>query len=482
MADLLPLIAIYAIFCIVWVAFAHWIAPAMIVAAYDTLQPSATPLIDASIDAVPLAAILHLGIVLFIRAIDRKHKAPPDTAEVDSRINVVLVVFSAVFLAISILAVAVPGGDYGSYVNQWNGVLAGRPWDSELYNAYGPLFNLLAPLLWISLLANKLLFAVAYLLYVIWLIKDFGAGRGLVALSWPVVVLWLINPFPWVVIAYFGHFDVLVAVACVAAVHGQMRGKDIFSGACLAIGILLKFLPIVILPFLVVDERRFRFRLFFSCVVLVISSFAISVLVWGSSTFSPLTFAATREPDLSIYNLLSHFRVLPNAAADWLEKLLLLTAGLGTFTWCVVRQTSPALSASLAVLVTLLFYRIGYIQYQLVLYLLISYWAVSEWDKLKRYTILESLLVCYFGLLAIIATCKWLGFEVYRHDPNLAVLPFLRIEHFTLVALLRFLAGFALLASLIQFSASTTRRPSAKSVVRETLAGTEGASTSDAGL
>jgi hypothetical protein len=472
MTDLLaPLIVIYAIFCIVWVAFAHWIAPAMIVATYDILTPS-FPLghylesWSVRADAVPLAAILHLGIVLFIRAIDRKHKAAPDTAGVDSRINVALVVFSAVFLAMSILAGL--RGDYADqdhfgYVYQWKWILAGRnPWDPELENAYGPFFNLLAPLLWITVLANKLLFAVAYVVYVIWLIKDFGVGRGLVALSWRVVVFWLINPFPWVLIAYLGHFDVLVALACVAAVHGQVRGKDIFSGACLAIGILLKYLPVVILPFLVVDGRRFRFRLFFSCVVLVISSFVISALVWGRSTFSPLTFAATRLPQYSIYNLsLLFFRVSP---ADWLEKPLLLTAGLGIFTWCIVRQTGPALSASLAVLVTLLFYRAGNIQYQVVLYLLISYWVVSEWEKLKKYTILESLLVCYFGLLAIV------DFGIWSGHSNIYFM------------LLQFLAGSALLASLIQFSAYITRRPPTKSLVRGTLASSEGGSSSDAGL
>ena len=479
MAKLLSLIAI---FCIVWVAFSHWIVPAMIVAAYDARIPSILNFFglqksfplghyleswSVNANAVQLAAILFFGIVLFIGAIDSKYKAPPDTAGVGSRINVVLVVFSAVFLAVSVFSGL--RGDHFGYVAEWNEVLAGRnPWGLEEYfNAYGPLFNLLAPLLWITVLANKLLFAFAYLLYVIWLIKDFGMGRGLVAFSWPVVVFWLINPFPWVEIAYYGHLDVLVALASVAAVHGRVRGKDIFSGASLAIGILLKYLPIVILPFLVVDERRFRFRLFSCCVVLVISSFVITVLVWGRSTFSSLSFAATRDPIASIYELPSHVRYLPNV--DWLEKPLWLTAGLGVFVWCIVRQTGPALSASLAVLVTLLFYRVGYINYQMVLYLLLSYWAVSEWEKLKKFPILESLLVCYFGLLAIVDVGIWLGFEGYG-------------RYHMAVVLANFIAGCALLASLIQFSAYTTPRPSAKSLMRGTLASTEGASTSDAGL
>src|SRR5262249_17335593 len=173
--------------------------------------------------AIQLAAILHLVIVLFIRAIDRKHRfLPLDTARVDPRI--ILVVFSAAFLAVSILFGV--RGDYEAYLTEWKNVLDGQnPWRGVVpYNAYGPLFNMLAPLIWISPLANKLLFAFAYLGFVIWLIRDFGTGRGLAGLSWPVVVYWLINPFPWVEITYYGHLDVLVALACVAAVHGQVRG------------------------------------------------------------------------------------------------------------------------------------------------------------------------------------------------------------------------------------------------------------------
>jgi hypothetical protein len=115
------------------------------------------------------------------------------------------------------------------------------------------------------------------------------------------------------------------------------------------------------------------------------------------------------------------------------------------------------------VLVTLLFYRIGYVWYQLVLYLLVSYWVVSEWEKLQRYNILKSILVFYFGLLGIIAD------PVFWDDYNV------------IVALLKFLAGCVLLASLFQFSAYTTLRTSAKSLVR-TLASSEGGSTSDGAL
>ena len=359
--------------------------------------------------AVLLAAALHFVIVLFICSIDHKHRVRfLDAARPYSHANVVLVVFSAAFLALTVFSGA--EGDYAGYLDQWMAVLRGDDpwgnWGSEEFNAYGPLFNMLAPLAWVNPLANKLLFAFSYLVFVIWLIKDFAPRQGFDALSWPSVGLWF-NPFPWQQIAAFGYFDVLVSLACVAAVHSLIGRKDGVSGTYLALGILLKYMPIVILPFLVFSERRFHFRLLSFCVGIVILGLVVSVLIWGTSTFLPLTFAATRHSFWSIYNVLAanHSPLRPfldSPNVDWLEKPLLLTAGLVTFTWCMLRQIEPALSSAIAILVTLLFYRVGLIHYQMVFFSLILYWAVSNWAQLKEHSVLATSLVGYFGFLAIV--------------------------------------------------------------------------------
>jgi hypothetical protein len=461
MARSLPVMAVYVTFCLVWAGFAYWIVPSIIAAAdagkipsiLKSFQGGSSSPVELHIGgwsviscAVPLAAILHLAIVLFIRAIDRKHPFPPfEIAVRGSRTNLVLFVFSAAFLALCIVSGA--RGDYVAYIEEWTDILEGRdPWrmvGGVPYNAYGPLFNVLAPLVWISPLANKLLIAFAYLAYVTWLVKDFGMDRGLIPLSWPAIIFWLVNPFPWIEIAIYGHLDLLVALACVAAVHGQVRGKDVFSGACLAIGILLKYLPIVILPFLMFNKRHFRFGLFSSCAILVIAGLFLGTLVWGTSIFGPLMFAAGRRPIASIYEFLSAIpplhllRNTPNL--NWLEKPIWLTAGLSVFIWSIVSPIGPAFSAVLAVLVTLLFYRVGYTNYQMVLFLLISYWAVSRWQQLKEHCVLAAFLVGYFAFLAAVDMAIWLGLEGYN-------------RYSMVVVLLKFLLGCALLASLIQFS------------------------------
>ena len=152
---------------------------------------------------------------------------------------------------------------------------------------------------------------------------------------------------------------------------------------------------------------------------------------------------------MSIYILLDSTRYSPLRLfwdppnAEWLEKPILLIAGLGVFAWCMLRRTGPALSAALAVLVTLLFYRVGWSNYQMVFFVLISYWAVSEWERFSKHSVLVALLVGYFGLLTVVDLARsfdMVGDIFYSNNG---------------IILLRFLGGCALVAGLVQFSART---------------------------
>jgi hypothetical protein len=76
----------------------------------------------------------------------------------------------------------------------------------------------------------------------------------------------------------------------------------------------------------------------------------------------------------------------------------------------------------------------------MVLFLLVSYWAISEWEQLKEHSFLVALLVGYFGFFAGLDIAMWSGLQGYGH-------------YSMVVVLFKFLLGCALLASLIQFSA-----------------------------
>jgi hypothetical protein len=459
--QVLKLIAIYAIVCLIGSAFLYLVVPNVIASTYNEpilsllkwLFPDRKlapiqhylDLWGAVCTALLIATILHLGLVLFIQRIDRKHQLLL-LGRADVSTNTVLIVFAAMFLALTIFSGI--RGDYLSYLSEWKVVLAGRvPWLYRPVNAYGPLFNVLAPLVWLNPLANKLLFAFSYLCYVIWLIKDFALRRGMIALSLPWLVFWLLNPFPWVQIAYFGYFDVLVALACVAAVHSFINRRDGACGTYLALGILLKYLPAVILPFLAFNDRRLHIRMLGLCVGLVTFGLAISIAIYGKSTLFPLLLAATRPSTWSIYAGLastqSPLRLVwdwPSVdSLDWLEKPLLIPAGFAVFLWCFVCRTRPALSAALAVLVTLVFYRVGFINYQMVLFLLISYWVVSEWQELLKNTMLVTSLVVYFTLLSVLNLINWGGYTMDIFYSSLAIF--------------KFILGCILLLVLAQFSA-----------------------------
>jgi hypothetical protein len=419
-----------------WAALARWIVPPLLLAEHPG------PLIEAlkrSLHAPPVAFLvqdplaqwrefswavlialaLHLTIVEILRRYDRRTGGPGSSrpSRAASRSSLALATVAAAFLAVTILAGA--RQDYFFYLQIWFHVRRGDdPWfvvpginGLAPLNAYGPLFNPLAPLAWINPLAPKLLFAYAYILFAIAQIKGFAAGRppsglrtiGLAALFW--------NPFAWVEIAFYGHFDILVGLACLGAVRAWDRGRDIRSGACLAAGALLKYLPIVLLPFLALDRGRLRPRFLSVALATIALGLGLSYQVWGLSTFSPLKLAATRfSTTLSIfyflrgrYSPLPRLGIRPNV--DYLEPWVQFLALLRVWSWSRVRRPGVEASAVVAVATVVLLYRVGFPQYQMVPFVLASAWALGQWERLRRRTALAVAMACYFGWLA--------AFDVY---------------------------------------------------------------------
>jgi hypothetical protein len=421
----IPLITVYGALYAVWVALVFEVMPDFAA-------------------AVLIATILHLMIVLFIASFGGDHRPKAfDAAKKDACGNIVLIGFSAVFLAAT--AIIGSAGDYRAYTSQWASILQGhQPWNlnEHDFNAYGPLFNVLAPLIWFNPVANKLLFAFSYLVYVIWLIKGYAPKRGLEVSEWFWAGFLLLNLFPWEQIAYYGYFDVLVGLACVASIHSFVGRKDALSGTYLASGILLKFMPIVILPFLAFDRRRFHFRFVVGCVASLVLGFLASILIWGASTFTPIVFAATRRSsNTSIYSVMNstHWLLWVTPDAARMEPPLLLAAGLALFAWCMLRQVGPLLSSTLAILVTLLFYRVGFCNYLMVFFCLVTYWAVSEWQRFRNRIVLAVLLFGYFNFLAITDFAWWWGIRrnIFHSATANDLLMFL-LGCWVLVELLRF--------------------------------------------
>jgi hypothetical protein len=425
------LVAVYLILGIGASLLAFWIVPPLLIQAYHGRGPRLLTWLLAgrsarhSVEhyenlwysfatAALFAGLFHLVVVA--------------TAQPMRRWRTAFALFALAFLGLTVVSGA--RHDYVADLEIWRRVLRGEdPWwilpDRRApLNAYGPLFNVLAVLTLTNPLIPKLLFATAYLLFLTWIAKANrarGANRGIT--TWGILAL-MANPLPWVEIAYFGHFDVLVGVACVAAVVGQGRGRDRWSGVSLALGVLLKYIPIVALPFLTVEGKRLRLRLAGAAILTILLGMTLSVLTWGSSTFRPLTFAAKRGSNLlSIFRFLKgHYSPLrliwesPNL--DRLATPCLAVAGLAVFAWCWKRRVGPATAAVLAVLSTLIFYQVGFPQYHVILLMLGATWAVREGPDLRaepklRLTI--GMYLAFFGTFEVFMAA--IGGVVHPEDP-----------------------------------------------------------------
>ena len=429
----LLLIALYGAILAGWFSFARWVAPPIVASAHQGHSSavlnrlvqdtrSAAPLATTVLErwghfagAVLLAGLLHLAIVLLICLHD---PASTDQGSSPRRglerwANPVLILLSFAYLALTVRRGGIQ--DYYFFLQMWREVQLGRdPWfyaygvfGKYPMNAYGPLFNIFAIPALVNPLLPKLLFAGAYLVFAIWLIKDRGQDWLRASLLWPLLVVWFWMPYCWVEIANFGHFDVLVGLLCAAAVEARFRRRDVISGVFLGLGVLLKFMPIVLLPFLILDRGRPRCRLLSAAAVTIALGLGTSVLLWGPSTFRPLIFAAERSSHhLSIYRFLkgpySPLRWIDlNEDADQAAPVFLLTALLWTWRLAQKRMIEPAPSAVLAILVTLMFYQVGFAQYHMVLFVLASYWMLSDRGAIREAIPVWIALGCYFGWLSI---------------------------------------------------------------------------------
>jgi hypothetical protein len=364
-----------------------------------------------------------------------------------SRVHLALGVLCVLFIAWTITSGIRPGA-YTDYLAEWREVLAGHdPWQpsgATPLNAYGPLFNALALLARLDPIAPKLLFAAGYVAFVAWLVMRKAPDRS-PRRTHAIIALCLLNPFPWVEIAHFGFFDVLVGIACVGAVHAARRGGNQLAGVLVGMGILVKFLPVVVLPVLASAGRRLRPNLVGPAVLVASAGMAASFALWGPSTFDPLRFAAGRSPVLSIYDVLgsvdSPLRLGLKFELASLEKPLILAAEAALLAWCWWRKAGPAVSALLAVLAVLLFYRSGYNNYQMMAFYLLAYLFAAAQDEFRMTRGLLLALCAYLGALAAIDA----GYPVVRRIASVdGALLYLNGSY-----LLRWLTGCALVAAIM---------------------------------
>jgi len=422
------LIALYAVVLAAWWWFATSVAPAILA---ERLASPGESVVDRAVrwyasnqrpedvlkrwktttSAVAVGVICHLILTSMIGVWHRRHAPSRTTAQsrFDRANSALLFVLSLTFFLVTTLSGMIH--DYFFFWQIWGEVLLGHdPWflvrgrmREYPLNAYGPLFTALAPLTLVGPLTPKLLFALAFWLYAAWMIKDVAPSRRFPAWGGLALLLWLANPFAWIEIALYGHYDVLVGLLCIAAVECRLRGRDFASAFWISAGTLLKYFPGVLVPFLMLDGRRIRVRFLVTTLILGALGMGTACLAWGPSALRPLTFAASREPaDLSIFRFLVGLRSpLPNDLVfftiDQIATPILLATLAWLWTW--TRRTGLEMFAScvLAVTTTLVLYKVGFPQYSMVLFVLGPYWLVRDHAALRRLPALIAAFCAYFA-------------------------------------------------------------------------------------
>jgi hypothetical protein len=422
------LVAFYAVVLGAWWWFATSVAPPVLA---DRLANPGETLIDRAVhwyaagqepenvlkkwknttSGIAVGLICHFVLVAMIGVWHRRHATSRTAAQArfDRASSALLIVLSLAFFLVTALRGMIH--DYFLFWQIWQEILKGNdPWflvrgRAREYplNAYGPLFTLLAPLTLVGRLTQKMLFAAAYWLYAAWMVKDVAPSRRFPAWGGLLLLLWLANPYAWIEIALFGHYDVLVGLLCIAAVECRLQERDYASAFWISAGTLLKYFPGVLVPFLMLDGRRIRVRFLVTTLILGALGMATAGLIWGPSVLRPLTFAATREPaDLSIFRFLIGARSpVPNDLVfftiDQIATPVLLATLAWLWTWTRRTGFETLASCVLAVTATLVLYKVGFPQYPMVLFVLGPYWFVRDHEALRRRPALIASFCAYFA-------------------------------------------------------------------------------------
>lgn len=308
--------------------------------------------------------------------------------------------------------------DYAGYVANWSDILSGEdPWrrTRSWPNNFGPFFNAFALLAAINPFWPKVLFIFVWFGGWLFLLGRFLDRAELsVRAALLLSALFVLGPFFWVLIGSYPHFDIIPAAIALIAVHLTMSSRPLAAGAVLGLGVLAKFYPVVVLPFLMLRGRSLDWRPAIGCLVVVGIGFAAAYLLWGESTFEPIVGAIQRgSKQLSIFRFLEGrvFEMLvgtPWNLHAWAAPLMFV-AGLSLFLYCYRTKMDIEIGVALAPVVTYLLYPRGHFTYFAICFLLIGYWYAMDRRRVFRSVALRWAVALYLGWVSVFA----LGYLIF---------------------------------------------------------------------
>ncbi len=315
----------------------------------------------------------------------------------------ILIIFSLICLVVSYKTGL--KHDYRQYIGQWMLVLSNDdPWRTN--NAYGPLHNIFAYLLPISNLAPKVLIVGFFLLAHGLLIYEISDR------NWREISLgyFLSIPANFLfigVVVIYGLNDSFVAAILVLSILARNKRFMGVSGGLVGLAALVKFYPVLLLPFFALDDRKISIKLLSWGGFVFFLGMCIGYALWGASVFSPILFGAERGP-----KLMSVIAALRSLLGDTDIVLFLIKFNSAfvivgvTLAFFAVRKIDlnwlP--SAVIGYFVVLTLYKVGHQQFYLPLISMVSALPLVK-DRDARF-----LLVCMIPFVLCVSIYQF-GFQ-----------------------------------------------------------------------
>jgi len=188
--------------------------------------------------------------------------------------------------------------DYKLYIAQWNLVLSHQdPWSTD--NAYGPLYNLLAYIMkYFGVLAPKYFSIIVWISFFLFCWHLILRSQNRIPKIIFLFLFGIVNFLVFCMVFLYGSNDSLVAASVGFALLFYMRGKTILPGIFFGLAALIKFYPLLLIPFLLLDSRKNSLKAGFIASIIFVSGMVLSFFYWGKSTLRPVMFGIDRGPNL----------------------------------------------------------------------------------------------------------------------------------------------------------------------------------------
>jgi hypothetical protein len=344
--------------------------------------------------------------------------------------NVYLTTFFLTLIVFLITFFSGENHDYESYLVSWNYfILGSNPWANEfndvsiLSSAYGPLHSIIGYLTLISSFLPKIFFSFCSIVIFYYLTELAKKQKKIlnyqdfffILLIYPLFPLTIINVY------LFGINDSLIALLIIFACESRKKENFLFTGFFLGFGALIKFYPILFLPFFALCNKK---GISLKCLATGISVFLIgmffSYIIWGNEILNPLFFGADRDPKLlSILKFLDYLNTpssvgLFNNLINFLiskNSFFLLLIVFFIFLHGLLAKIEWEYVALIGILLLLASYKVGHPQFYLSWSALLA-WVMLSSNKnseKRSFTLRLIPVLVYLGLFQCIYLISGFG-------------------------------------------------------------------------